>query len=68
MEAEAPTVQVGTTPTGLTAPRPPQPLQGFFTGQMPFLPPNQQRQALEAINYNFCLLTEHYQQAKITFS
>jgi len=25
MEAEVPTVQVGTTPTGLTAPPPPQP-------------------------------------------
>jgi len=44
MEAEAPTVRVGATPTGLKAP-PPQPQ--FFTGRMPFLPPNQQRQSTE---------------------
>jgi len=45
MEAEAPTVRVGATPTGLTAPphNPPR----FFTGRMPFLPPNQQRQSTE---------------------
>jgi len=47
IEAEAPTVRVGATPTGLTAPPPPQLLQGFFTGQMPFLPPNQQRQSTD---------------------
>jgi len=46
MEAEAPTVRVGATPTGLTAPPPPQPPR-FFTGRMPFLPPNQQRQSTE---------------------
>jgi len=46
MEAEVPTVQVGTTPTGLMAPTPPQPPR-FFTGQMPFVPPNQQRQSTE---------------------
>jgi len=40
MEAEVSTVRVGATPTGLTAP--PQPPR-FFTGRMPFLPPNQQR-------------------------
>ena len=39
MEAEAPTVQVGATPTELTATPPPQPPQ-VFTGRMPFLPPN----------------------------
>jgi len=44
MEAEVPTVRVGATPTGLTAP--PQPPR-FFTGRMPFLPPNQQRQSTE---------------------
>jgi len=30
--------------------------QGFFTGRMPFLPPNQQRQSTEGkyyINYNY---------------
>jgi len=45
MEAEAPTVMVGATPTGLTAPPPPQ--QDFFTGRMPFLSPNHQRQSTE---------------------
>jgi len=30
MEAEAPTVQVGATPTGLTAPPPPQPPKVFY--------------------------------------
>jgi len=49
MEAEALTVRVGATPTGLTAPPRPQPLQGFFTGRMPFLPPNQQRQSTEGL-------------------
>jgi len=44
MEAEVPTVRVGTTTTGLTAP--PQPPR-FFTGWMPFLPPNQQCQSTE---------------------
>jgi len=44
MEAEVPTVRVGTTPTGLTPPPSPQ---GFFTGRMPFLPPNQQHQSTE---------------------
>jgi len=44
MEAEAPTVWVGATPTGLTVPH--NPLR-FFTGRMPFLPPSQQRQSTE---------------------
>jgi len=48
MEAEVPTVRVGATPTGLAAPPPPQPLR-FFTGRMPFLLPNQQRQSTEGI-------------------
>jgi len=43
-QAEVPTVWVGATPTGLT-PQPPR----FFTGRMPFLPPNQQRQSTEAM-------------------
>jgi len=46
MEAEVLTVWVGATTTGLTAPPPPQPAR-FFTGRMPFLPPNQQRQSTE---------------------
>jgi len=46
MEAEVPTVLVRATPTGLTVPPHPQPPR-FFTGRMPFLPPNQQRQSTE---------------------
>jgi len=46
MKAEVPTVWVGATPTGLTASPPPQ-LPKVFTGWMPFLPPNQQRQSIE---------------------
>jgi len=46
MEAEVPTVRVGATPAGLTAPPPQQPPR-FFTGRMPFLPPNQQHQSTE---------------------
>jgi len=46
MEAEVPTGRVGDTPTGLTAPPSPQPPM-FFTGRMPFLPPNQQCQSTE---------------------
>jgi len=40
MGAEVPTVRVGATPTGLTVPHPHNPPR-FFTGWMPFLPPNQ---------------------------
>jgi len=36
MEAEAPAVRVGATPSGLTTPPHPQPPM-FFTGRMPFL-------------------------------
>jgi len=46
MEAEVPTVRMGATPIGLTAPPPPQ-LPRFFTDRMPFLPPNQPRQSIE---------------------
>jgi len=48
MEAEAPTVRVGATPTGLTAPHPHN-TPRFFTGRMTFLPPNQQRQSTDGI-------------------
>jgi len=44
-EADTPTIQVGSTPSGLTSAHlhyPP-----FFTGQMPFLPSNQQCQSTE---------------------
>jgi len=44
MEAEVPTVREGATPTGLTALHPHNPPR-FFTGRMPLLPPNQQRQS-----------------------
>jgi len=40
MEAEVPTVRMGATPTGLMMPHPHNSPR-FFTGQMPFLPPNQ---------------------------
>jgi len=49
MEAEAPTVRVGASPTGLTAPHPHNPPR-FFTGRMSFLPLNQQRQSTECIS------------------
>jgi len=48
MEAEALAVRVGVTPSGLTTPPHPQPPM-FFTGRMPFLPPNQQRQSTEGV-------------------
>jgi len=44
---EVSTVRVGATPTGLTAPPATTPPR-FFTGRMPFLLPNQQRQSTEA--------------------
>jgi len=46
-EADTPTIRMGATPSGLVTSahlhHPPY----FFTGQMPFLPPNQQRQSTE---------------------
>jgi len=45
-EADTPTIRMGATPSGLVSsahlhhPR-------IFTGRMPFLPPNQQRQSTE---------------------
>ena len=55
-EADTPTIRLGATPSGLTSHlhHPP-----FFTGQMPFLPPNQQCQSTEG---NYYLLIN----AKIT--
>jgi len=52
---------VGTTPTGLTAPPPPQPPKVFYR-------PNQQRQSTEDINYGYnagwaewlMYMTEHW--------
>jgi len=45
-EADTPTIRLGATPSGLTSAHLQHP--PFFTGQMPFLPPNQQCQALKA--------------------
>jgi len=53
MEEEVPTVRVGATPTGLMSPPPPQSPTRFFTGRMPFLPPNQQRQSTEGFYFIF---------------
>jgi len=52
MEADIPTVRVGATPTRLTAPPPLQPAKVFFTGRMPFLPPNQQCQSTDESSTN----------------
>ena len=44
-EADTPTIRLGTSPAGLTSAHlhyPP-----FFTGRMPFLPPNRQCQSTE---------------------
>jgi len=48
MEAEAPTVRVGATPTGLTAPLPPQPLQGFLQAGCSSCRPTNSVKALKA--------------------
>jgi len=45
-EADTPTIQLGATPSGLTTAHLHHP-PIFFTGQMPFLPPNQQCQSTE---------------------
>ena len=43
-EADTPTIRMGTTPSGLSSAHHHPP---FFTGQIPFLPPNQQCQSTE---------------------
>jgi len=45
-EANTPTIWLGATPSGLTSANLHHPLI-FFTGRMPFLPPNRQRQSTE---------------------
>jgi len=45
-EADTPTVRLGATPSGLTSAHLHHPPH-FFTGRMPFLPPNQQCQSTE---------------------
>jgi len=44
-EADTPTIRLGATPSGLTSAHLHHP--PFFTGGMPFLLPNQQRQSTE---------------------
>jgi len=48
-EADTPTIQLGTTPSGLTSAHLHHPPY-FLTGRMPFLPPNQQCQSTEGIH------------------
>jgi len=50
-EADIPTIRLGTTPTGLSSANLPPPSPHFFTGWMPFLPPNQQCQSTEGCIY-----------------
>jgi len=61
IEADTPTIRLGTTPSGLTSAHLHHP-PTFFTGWMPFLPPNQQRQSTEgnvkALKKLYCLITE----------
>jgi len=45
-EADTATIRLGVTPSGLTSAHLHHPLI-FFTGRLPFLPPNQQRQSTE---------------------
>ena len=45
-EADTPTMRLSATPSGLTSVHLHQP-PIFFTGRMPFLPPNQQHQSIE---------------------
>jgi len=44
----------------------PAPTTPFFTGRMPFLPPNQQRQSTEVINESFFGLIIHIQKSRQT--
>jgi len=46
-EADTPTIRLGATPSGLTSAHLHHPPQILFTGQMPFLQPNQQHQSTE---------------------
>jgi len=46
-EADTPTIRLGATPSGLTSAHLHHPPPYFCTGQMPFLPPNQQCQSTE---------------------
>jgi len=48
IEAEVPTVRVGSTPTGLKAPPPPQPPR-FFTGRVPYCPSCRPTNSIKAL-------------------
>ena len=50
-EADTPTIRLGATPSGLTSAHLHH-LPHFFTGRMPFLPPNQQCQSTEGKHYH----------------
>jgi len=49
-ETETPTIRLGATPSGLTSAHLHH-SPHFFTGRMPFLPPNQQCQSTEGTHY-----------------
>jgi len=57
MEAEVPTVRVGTTPTELTVPQPPQTPKVFYRpdGRCPSCRPTNSVKALKAIKQYFIL-------------
>jgi len=61
-EADTPTIRLGAIPSGLTSAHLHHPQ--FFTGRMPFLPPNQQCQSTEGKSiyyiYMYYIYTVHY--------
>jgi len=57
IEADTPTIRLGDTPSGLCSAHLYH-LPIFFTGRMPFLPPNQQHQGTEGNNWQL-LATNH---------
>jgi len=59
MEAEAPTDREGVTPTGLTVPPPPQPLQGFLQAGCPSCRPTNSVKALKALIILLILSNRH---------
>jgi len=52
-EADTPTIQLGATPSGLTSAHLHHP-PIFFTGRMPFMLPNQQRESTEGTTSILC--------------
>ena len=57
-EADTATIRLGATPSGLTLPT--STILPFFTGQLPFLPPNQQCQSTEGNTYAQILDSTRY--------